>query len=103
MLTPFEVLELSDKAINDRDIKKAYLKKVRQYPPEQAPDKFQQIRDAYDTIKTEKLRLNYQLFHYEKPDFVQFLAQTFKETASVQRVDELLFTKALAESLNANS
>ncbi|NOQ34966.1 MAG: DnaJ domain-containing protein [Methylococcaceae bacterium] len=102
MLTPFEILELSETA-NDEAIKKAYLKKVRQYPPEQAPDKFQQIRDAYELIKTERLRISYQLFNHEKPDFLQLLAQTLKSNGAIKRVDETLFTKTLAESLKPHS
>lgn len=102
MITPFEILELSETA-SDAEIKKAYLKKVRQYPPEHAPEKFQQVRDAYEAIKTEKLRLSYQLFNYEKPDFLQLLAQTLKSNTPAKRVDEPLFIKALAESLKSHS
>ena len=101
MLTPFELLEISDDASNE-EIKKAYLTKVRAYPPEQAPEKFQQIRDAYEAVKTKKLRLSYQLFHHEKPDFIQLLSQTLQADQS-QQVDEALFTKALAESLVTKS
>jgi len=102
MLTPFEILELSETA-NDVEIKKAYLKKVRQYPPEHASEKFQQVRDAYELIKTEKLRLSHQLFNHEKPDFLQFLAETLKSNGVAKRVDETLFIKALAESLKSQA
>lgn len=97
MLTPFEILEIDDTA-SDAQIKKAYLAKVKQYPPERSPDRFQQIRDAYEAIKDEKQRLSHQLFNHDKPDFAQLLAQTLKSDA-IQRPDEETFRKALAASL----
>ncbi len=33
------------------EIKKAYFRLVRQYSPEQDPERFQQIREAYEIIK----------------------------------------------------
>ncbi len=101
MLTPFEILEIPENAIDDV-IKKAYLKKVRAYPPEQSPEKFQQIRDAFEKIKTEKMRLSYQLFQLEKPDFVALLSLILK-TEHPQKIDETLFCKCLAESLTSQS
>ena len=53
---------------DDKAIKKAYLAKVRQYPPEQAPAQFQKIRAAYEAVRTERDRMAYRLFHHDIPD-----------------------------------
>jgi tetratricopeptide (TPR) repeat protein len=46
----YKILELKPGA-SAGDIKKAYFKLVRKFPPEKAPDKFRQIRDAYEALK----------------------------------------------------
>ena len=47
----YEILELSPNASSD-DIKRAYFKLVRRYSPEQNPERFQEIREAYENLKT---------------------------------------------------
>lgn len=49
-INPFEILELKPYELNKIDIKKAYLKKVREYPPEHNSDKFKKIRNAYEIL-----------------------------------------------------
>ncbi|SRR6056297_3102390 len=45
--TPFEVLGLSTNA-DEATVRARYLELVRQYPPERDPDRFRQIRAAYE-------------------------------------------------------
>lgn len=45
-----EILGLTEKAGQD-EIKRAYFRLVRQHPPEKDPEKFQQIRHAYEVLK----------------------------------------------------
>lgn len=101
MIDPFGLLGVAESA-DDGEIKAAYLRKVREYPPEQSPEQFQSIRDAYEQIRTEKARLSYRLFpaadidrtalfsqlaEYRKPQrptvsqFKQMLAATISEGA----------------------
>ena len=40
-------------------IREAYLKKIRQFPPEKNPAEYQVIRKAYDRIETSQKRLEY--------------------------------------------
>ena len=47
---------------DDNRIREAYLKKIRQYPPETNPAEYQVIRKAYDRIETSQKRLEYFLF-----------------------------------------
>jgi len=61
MLDPYLVLELS-RSPSDKEVRGAYLKAVRQHPPEQDAARFQAIQTAYETIKTQRLRLKHRLF-----------------------------------------
>ncbi len=47
---PYRLLDVP-RSIDERELKRAYLKLVRQYKPEQAPEAFQKIRHAYETIQ----------------------------------------------------
>lgn len=83
MKTPFEILEVSQDA-EDEDIRQAYLKKVQQYPPEQAPEQFQTIRTAFEAIQTSLQRLKYQLFNHEPPSLESLLQLTQAERPQVE-------------------
>lgn len=49
-MNDYEVLGLKDGA-DEKEIKRAYFKLVRQFSPEKEPEKFQQIRRAYENLK----------------------------------------------------
>ena len=57
----YEILEV-DKSSTSSDIKKAYNKLLRKYPPEKEAEKYKEIREAYDTLKDEKSRKNYDIY-----------------------------------------
>ncbi len=61
MRNPYKILGVPDKA-DDDTIRKAWLVKVRQYPPETAPEQFKLISQAYEQIKTHKDRIRHFLF-----------------------------------------
>lgn len=50
-----QVLGVTENASDD-EIRAAYLEKVKQYPPEQAPEEFERIRDAYETLRDPRKR-----------------------------------------------
>ncbi|HHU61504.1 MAG TPA: tetratricopeptide repeat protein [Natronincola sp.] len=54
----YKALEITPVA-DSHDIKKAYFRLVRKYSPEKEPEKFQQIRRAYETLRDTKARANY--------------------------------------------
>ena len=91
MKTAFEILGVS-KDVEDEMVKSAYLRKVKQYPPEQASVQFQHIREAYEAIKDARSRIKYQLFHQPESDFDKLLERAF-ETDSITAVDGDCFTK----------
>lgn len=61
MADPYHVLDLSPDA-DDAAIRKRYLDLVRQFPPEQHPEKFAAIRAAYEQLKDLDTRLFHRLF-----------------------------------------
>jgi len=61
-LSPFQILGVPTDADDDR-IRAAYLRKVRQHPPERDPEAFRRIRQAYEAIRDVRTRIAYQLFH----------------------------------------
>lgn len=52
---PHEVLGVTAEA-SAEDIRKAYLAKIREFPPDRKPEAFEQIRDAYDTLSDPQRR-----------------------------------------------
>lgn len=57
---PFAVLGISENA-DDAAIKQRYLTLVRTFPPDREPDRFQEIRRAYEAVRTKRGRLEVQL------------------------------------------
>jgi curved DNA-binding protein CbpA len=63
---PYAVLGL-DRRASDAEIKKAYFRLVREYPPEREPDRFQEIRAAYEKIRSPEKRSRADLFLLQTP------------------------------------
>ncbi|MBV7334246.1 J domain-containing protein [Chloroflexi bacterium TSY] len=66
VLDPYEVLEIERRS-DDATIKRAYFQMVRQHPPEKDPEKFQQIRAAYEKLRTPDIRSITDLFLLQPP------------------------------------
>jgi curved DNA-binding protein CbpA len=62
MRDPFTVLGVADDA-DDPEIRRRYLALVREYPPDRAPERFQELRTAYDALSDERKRLETKLLH----------------------------------------
>ena len=60
-MNPFLILHVLPSA-GDVEIRSAYLRAIRQFPPETEPERFQAISHAYEQIRDEKSRLKYLLF-----------------------------------------
>lgn len=57
---PLEVLGISSEA-GDDEIRAAYLRKVREYPPDRAPREFEKVRDAYELLRDPRRRTRFLL------------------------------------------
>lgn len=62
---PYDVLGLDDAATAD-DVRRAYFRLVRQYPPEVHPEEFKRIRAAYETLRSPVRRAELALFSFDE-------------------------------------
>lgn len=54
--TAVRILGISQDA-DDDEIRAAYLKKVKEHPPDRAPEQFERVRDAYKLLRDPRKRL----------------------------------------------
>ena len=92
---PFTVLGVSESA-DDAAIKQRYLTLVRACPPDREPDRFQEIRQAYEALRTKRGRLEVQLLQTRTDALTQLKLQclhasaTDRGRASAERVGALI-------------
>lgn len=91
-----EVFGLSPQA-SDEEIRNRYLQLVREFPPDRAPERFAEIRAAYDQLRDPLPRLERQLFHIGTEDSFAALMDNLRSRLKTKRlaVDAIL---SLAES-----
>ncbi len=53
--TPEKTLDVAASA-TDEEIRAAYLRKVKEYPPDRAPEQFERVRDAYEMLRDPRRR-----------------------------------------------
>ena len=63
-LDPYAILGLA-RGCGEADVRRRYLELVRQYPPDRAPDRFAEIRRAYEKLRDPVLRVESKLFDLE--------------------------------------
>jgi curved DNA-binding protein CbpA len=56
MMDPREVLGVNQGA-GAEEIRAAYLRKVKEHPPDRSPEEFERIRDAYDILRDPRRRM----------------------------------------------
>jgi curved DNA-binding protein CbpA len=61
MEDPYQILELGPEATTE-EIRAAYLRKIKQFPPERHPEEFERVRDAYDELRDPRGRTRRLLF-----------------------------------------
>ena len=101
MKSPYELLDVATDA-NDAEIKRAYLQKVKDNPPDGNPEQFQAIYNAYESIKDNKSRLNHALFNASAADFDALLDGAFDSTQTLKLSPEQ-FDKLLRASVDAQT
>lgn len=67
MPDPYKTLDLTTDA-DEAAIRRRYLELVRQHPPEREPERFAEIRAAYDELRDPVRRLESQLFDIRESD-----------------------------------
>ena len=82
----YEILNVNKDA-NQEEIRSGYKKMLRKYPPEKEQEKYKEIRQAYDTLKDEKSRKNYDAyFHHEKD--IKTLEDNYTEYMEAKNYNE---------------
>jgi DnaJ-class molecular chaperone len=98
VIDPYQTLGLSGHATED-EIRKRYLELVREFRPDQAPERFAEVRAAYDAVRDPSRRIEAELFDPETTDTLDALAlkvrERLRERSGTISLDVLL---ALAES-----
>jgi len=69
----YQTLQIPEKATS-AEIKKAYFKLVREYPPDRYPDQFIKIREAYEVLSNEQTRQEYDAIN-SLPEVVRYYYQ----------------------------
>jgi hypothetical protein len=54
-MSPTEILGVAANSSED-EIRRAYLDKVKQFPPDRSPEEFERIRDAYEKLRDPRSR-----------------------------------------------
>ncbi|HEY2252389.1 MAG TPA: DnaJ domain-containing protein [Planctomycetaceae bacterium] len=78
MSDPFEILGLAADA-GDDEIRQQYLQLVREFPPDRAPERFAEIRAAYDELRDPLRQLEKQMFSLETHDSFEALARDIRK------------------------
>jgi curved DNA-binding protein CbpA len=74
MNDPYAVLGLPPDS-DDTAIRRRYLELVRRHPPEHSPQKFAEVRAAYERLKDLDTRLRYRLFEAGKNESIEALIE----------------------------
>jgi curved DNA-binding protein CbpA len=64
MNDPYEIFGLTADA-GEAEIRQRYLELVRQFPPDQAPERFAAVHTAYEALRDPTRRLHDQIFLFE--------------------------------------
>jgi curved DNA-binding protein CbpA len=76
---PFSMLGVSA-ASTDAEIRKRYLELTREFPPEQHPEKFAAVREAYEAIRTIDQRANSMLYKQGSEDTFESIIEEIECT-----------------------
>jgi len=75
----YKILDLTEDANKDL-IKKAYLKKIKEFPPDKNPEEFKRIREAYDQLKKDNAHKKQKFESLKKePIAAEFNTQEMEE------------------------
>ena len=85
MADPYTILGLSPDSTDDT-IRRQYLTLIRTHSPERDPDRFAEIREAYEKLRDPVVRLRHQLFEAGKDDSLDAIIADAKAETSHRRV-----------------
>lgn len=88
---PFAILGVAPDA-PETDIRKRYLELVRKHSPDRDPERFREIRQAYDAVSDPETRLDRMIFQSKTDDSLERLLSDTARKIAARRipVDTLL-------------
>jgi curved DNA-binding protein CbpA len=84
-MDPYKVLGLPPDS-DDEAIRRRYLELVRRFPPEHHPDRFKEIRAAYESLRDLTTRVTYRLFQAGESDTIEAIIEELGCQNSRRRV-----------------
>ena len=85
MTDPHEILALP-KAAGEAEIRARYLQLVKEFPPDRVPERFAEIRAAFDELRDPLRRLEKQLFSLQTEDSFAALAMDLRARLRTARI-----------------
>ena len=85
IINPYEVLGVGPEATPD-EIRQRYLALVREFPPEREPQRFAQIRAAYDQLRDPVASLERRLFNMTAIDTFDTLLAAERQRQRARRL-----------------
>ncbi|MBF0530461.1 MAG: J domain-containing protein [Deltaproteobacteria bacterium] len=84
-MDPYFILGISPDA-GDEVIQARYRELVIGFPPDKAPDRFTEIRQAYESVRTERARIKTHLFRFDPLPDMNGLISRLKTTTPRKRL-----------------
>ena len=85
MADPYQVLGLPADSDDDA-IRRRYLELVKQFPPEQNPEKFAAVRTAYESLRDLTTRVRHRLFEAGRNESLDAIIEELECPKSRRRV-----------------
>ncbi len=101
MKTPYQILDVAVEA-SDVEIKQAYLRQVKENPPDRDQQKFQSIHHAFTLIRDKKSRVNHALFTLPVANFEQLIDQALNTDKPLE-LTAANFNKLLRASIDEST
>lgn len=85
MTDAYEVLGLAH-GCGDGEVRRRYLELVRQYPPDRAPERFAEVRRAYEQLRDPVVRMESKLFDTESAGTVAEIITDVRQRLRSRRI-----------------
>jgi curved DNA-binding protein CbpA len=85
MADPYSILNVTPD-VDDAALRRRYLELVRENPPEQCPDRFAEIRAAYEQLRDPAQRLKRQLFEIHGNESLDDVIGELRSRARAARI-----------------
>jgi curved DNA-binding protein CbpA len=85
MNDPYKILGLANDA-GEAEIRRRYLELVREFPPDRAPERFAEIRAAFDELRDPTRRLKSQILDLSTTDSLDAIATDIRARLNTARL-----------------